>query len=176
MLGVVAVIVVVGVVLGFFGRMDSDRRDQGDHGFWTSDESGLRLLDAPVQGRLRGWDFDPGTLIWRETGLILKQEAGLPTDLRLRLIFPLKGGELVSGKEFRVGATAPALEHPIDIYWTDQRGEKQRESVSSDYLLLIRFDRVSASTIEGRLHLCLLDEDKSWVAGRFSAENRTKKR
>jgi len=143
-------------------------------GLWTNEMAGLKLLDTPVRGRLNGWDFALTTAFWRDTRLILRQNGGEPEGLRLTIDFPLKGGELVSGKTFRVGPTDPSLEAPLRIIWRNESRKDQELRFPSDYLLWVKFEEVSPQRVGGRIHVCLPDARQSWLAGRFLAENRTR--
>jgi hypothetical protein len=130
-------------------------------------------MDTRAAGRLNGWDFEMTSAVWRDTSLFLRQDGGKPEGLRLRITFPLKGGDLVPGKTFRIGPSSPPFDTPIRIIWQDELGADHRESIASGYVLLIRFDTVSTEEITGRVHLCLPDVAQSWVAGRFVAQNLT---
>ncbi len=141
---------------------------------WTDQTNALTLLEAPVAGALNGWDFAPTTAIWQDTRLILRQDGGQPEGLQLQITFPLHGGELVPGKTFRLNSGDPPFDPPIRILWKQPDGTEKNEPVRSQYLLQIEFDRVSKAAVGGRIHLCLTDSQRSWVAGRFSAKNRTK--
>lgn len=141
---------------------------------WTGDAQALTLLETPVEGQIKGWDFVPTRSIWQDTRLILRQDGGQPEALRLQVTFPLHGGELVPGKTFRLGLNDQPFEPPIRMLWKEPDGTEKSEPVGSKYLLWIEFDQVSKSTVGGRIHLCLADDQKSWVAGRFSARNQTK--
>jgi len=138
--------------------------------------AGLRLLDAPVKGRLNGWAFDMNTVFWRDTRLVLRQNGGEPEGLRLAIDFPIKGGELVAGKTFRVGPGDPPFEVPLRVIWKNAANRDTEKRFGSGYLLWVEFDAVSGSEVGGRIHLCLPDPERSWLAGRFKAENRTKPR
>jgi hypothetical protein len=155
------------------GGFDPKAREQAGRGLWTDRGDALRLTDTPVRGRLNGWEFHPAVAIWRDTGLILRQEGGQPQALRFEITFPLRGGELVPGKRFRIDESSPPFDTPILIEWEDERGADHRQTIPAGYVLLVEFDQVSTKTVSGRLHVCLPDTARSWVAGQFLAENRT---
>ena len=140
---------------------------------WTDNAAELKLLEDPVFGRLNGWDFSATSMIWKDTRLILRQDERQPGALRLQITFPLQGGELVSGKTFRLARGDAPFETPPRILWRDEAGRDHHEPVASGYVLWVRFDEVSPSTVSGRIHICLPDTARSWAAGSFSAENRT---
>ena len=86
----------------------------------------------------------------------------------------MRGGELVAGKEFLLGPGDAPFDTPIKITWKDAGGEEESQTISSGYILRVQFDEVTKTTVAGRIHLCFGAPDKSWVAGSFSARNRTK--
>jgi hypothetical protein len=141
---------------------------------WTERTEALRLVEGPVRGSLSGWDFSLTTAVWQDTRLILRQDGRQPEALRLQISFPLQGGELVPGKAFRLGPDDPPFEPPIRILWKAADGTEKSEAVCSKYLLWVEFDKVSKSAVGGRIHLCLMDSQRSWLAGRFSATIRTR--
>ena len=153
------------------GRGGDGEREQS--GMWTDEVAALRLTEEAVQGRLNGWDFKATRAIWRDTRLILRQDNSTPAALRLELTFPLKGGELVPGKTFRLGLQDPPFAAPIRIRWKDDNGVDQQRPCPSGYVMWIEFDEVNSSNVSGRIHLCLPDPTRSWVAGRFTADVRT---
>ena len=152
------------------GDAESDGRAQR----WTDEVEQLTLLEDPVVGRLNGWDFEMTTAFWRDAQLILRQNGAQPEALRLQLTFPLTGGELVPGKTFRLGAGDPPFGTPPRIVWRNESGKEQQKQIHSGYVLWVKFDEVSTTTVSGRIHMCMPDVSQSWIAGSFSAQNRTK--
>ena len=140
---------------------------------WTDQTHELKLFDTPVVGRLNKWDFALTSASWRDTTLILQQDEGEPEALSLRITFPLQAGELVPGKNFRFGPNSPSSGTSLRIVWKNERGNEESQTVRSEWILWIEFDEVSQTTVGGRIHVCVLDADRSWMAGRFSAANRT---
>lgn len=160
--------------LGLKNRWVESQRDRSADvpPLWTDQLSGLELLETPVVGQLRGLDFEVNRVYWKGTTLILKQDEAGSESLSLGITFPLHGGELVPGKAFKVRTEDGLADISVQIR-AKQTDLGPRESVTQGFLLWIQFDDVSTSTVGGRLHLCLLDPDKSWVAGRFWADNET---
>jgi hypothetical protein len=156
------------------GDSGSGEEALGRAQLWTDDVNELTLPETPVVGRLNGWDFALTQAQWRDTKLILRQNGGDPEGLRLVITFPLKGGELVPGKTFRVGAADSPFNTPIRMIWKAEGGRDQDKLITSGYVLRIQFDAVSKTRVSGRLHVCLPDTAHSWVAGSFSAENKTR--
>ena len=158
---------------GVFGSGDPD---SGATQLWTDQFDELQLLDKPITGRLNGWKFTPGHAIWKGTELIFRQDGGEPEALELSLTFPLKGGELVAGKSFELKTEGPPFSSPVQVLWNDEQGAAQFRAFHSGYLLVVEFDQVSKETVSGRIHLCLPDPTRSWVAGQFSASVETRQK
>lgn len=152
-------------------RQAAEEAEQGR--MWTDKFDELELLDAPVAGELNGWEFKPTRAIWKDTKLLLRQDGGTPTALRLEITFPLKGGELVAGKTYRLRGDGAPFTSPLRVLWKDEQGLNQVRPCASGYLLWVRFDKVAKDKVAGRLHLCLPDPTHSWVAGEFTADVRT---
>lgn len=173
----IALIVLSAFVVGLFWIGAGRGRGNGHElDLWTDRPEALRLVQAPAIGRLNGWSFEPTHAIWRDTGLTLKQEGGHPDSLAMVVTFPLRGGELVPGKTFRVDPSTPPLDTPIVMTWEDELGTTHAQSIPSGYVLWVEFDAVSTDRVAGRLHICLPDPAQSWVAGSFDAENKTRRR
>jgi hypothetical protein len=170
----VAVLVAGGFLYLKFGDGSSGSGNYSRPNLWTDNVAELRLLKTPATGRLNGWDFSANTAFWRDTRLILRQNSGQPEGLRLQITFPLQGGELVPGKTFRLGRNDPPFATPPRISWKNAGERDHHEPVAAGYVLWATFDDVSAATVSGRIHICLPDTARSWVAGSFSAENRTR--
>lgn len=169
----------VAVVIAVGGVLVVKRLLTGDGGpvqpqLWTDNVDELQLLDPPAVGRLNRWDFQLTSAVWQDTRLILKQDGGDPEALRMAITFPLKGGELVPGKTFRLGLDDPPFDKAPEMIWKDEQGRDEHKPVVSGYILRVEFDEVSKTIVSGRIHICLLDEPRSWVAGSFCAVNRTR--
>lgn len=174
LLAVVAIGLVFGVILFSGNKNSNSGRDMfGRPYLWTEQEAKLTLVETPVVGRLNGRDFELTTAFWKDTQLTFEQAGEGPEKLELQITFPLRGGELVPGKTFRLGAGDAPFGTPMQVSWTDENGAVRRRSIASGYVLWITFDEVSKATVAGRIHLCLSGTNQSWVAGQFSAENRT---
>jgi hypothetical protein len=145
-----------------------------DPGLWTTNFNQLDLPQHELVGRLNGWDFAGNRPVWRGTKLILRQRNAKPSELGIELELPLKGGELVSGKRFQVCGQGDTLPKPVVISWRDEQRQWQRRPHPQGYILKLEFTKVTPTHVSGRIHLCLDDPARSWVAGGFDAEVKTK--
>jgi hypothetical protein len=174
---IAALLAVLAAVAGLMFLPQGEASDDSSKGetaqWWTDNFDELQLRDTPVVGRLNGWDFEATREIWRGTQLILRQNGGTPAELRLEVTFPLVGGELIPGKTWQLRVGDPPFTVPVRMLWKDELGVNQSLAWPSGYLLWVRFDAVTKKKVSGRIHICLPDPARSWVAGSFDAEVKT---
>jgi hypothetical protein len=91
-------------------------------------------------------------------------------DLSVSINFSGSAPEALAGKSLNVTTNAPLAAH-INLRWKDG-DQSMRESFTNDYAMLLDFDDVTGSRITGKIYLCTSDEQKSYVAGTFTAEIR----
>ncbi|MGH7981282.1 MAG: hypothetical protein ACREE6_18040, partial [Limisphaerales bacterium] len=57
----------------------------------------------------------------------------------------------------------------LTLHWKDGN-HWRHETFTSGYALLLNFDKPDYNRISGNIYLCVPDEEKSYVAGTFSAQ------
>lgn len=159
-----------------FGRSGAAKTTETTGHLWTTNFAQLKLGEQALVGSVNGWDFVGNRAVWRGTKLTLQQRGGSGLrDLDVELDLPVKGGELVAGKSFEASHEHGTLPKPVRILWEDDARQRHSRHFSSDYVLRLEITAVTDTHVSGRIHLCLPDEEQSWVAGRFDAEIRTKR-
>lgn len=169
-LGVTAALLIRGA--GHGQDKDGEGAREADS-LWTTNFAQLVVADRAMTGRLNGWEFTGDRATWRGTRLILRQRDAAPSELGVEIDLPVKGGDVVPGKRFDVTGSGDALQTPIVVSWRNEQGQWQRVRHPGGYIMRMDFTGVTTHRVSGRIHLCLTDAERSWVAGRFDAEIRT---
>ena len=132
---------------------------------WTLNLNGMTIPDSTAAGRVKGQDFICQHAYFSGGYLTLRDE-----DLSVSINFSGSGPEALAGKSLSVTTNAPLAAH-ISLRWKNG-DQNMREGFTNDYAMLLNFDGVNGSRIGGKIYLCTSDEQKSYVAGAFTAEIR----
>jgi DNA-directed RNA polymerase subunit RPC12/RpoP len=132
---------------------------------WTLNLNGMAIPDSTAAGRIKGRDFICQHAYFSGGYLSLHDE-----DSSYSINFSGAAAEALAGKSLNVMTNAPQAAH-ISLRWKDG-DQNMRESFTNDYAMLLDFDSVTSGRISGKIYLCTSDEQKSYVAGTFTAEIR----
>jgi len=117
----------------------------------------------PIDGKLRGKDFNLKTTWFRNGDLRLRSEDGMQVD-----IFRL--GATVENRTYEIqpsndGKTIPR----VRVTWTED-GVVQSATFAKGYGLNLQFGPAVNRTMSGKIHLSLPDDSRSCVAGTFEVK------
>lgn len=135
---------------------------------WGLDLDRARIPERVAAGSIRGRSFACEQATLAGGALSLRQGRGWPPDLAIAVVLPVKEGEQLGGKAFRVGpAQGPAYQ--VIVRWKDGQ-QAQRQEFTKGYALKLTFGEPAAGRMPGKVYLAVPDEDRSVVAGTFNAE------
>jgi hypothetical protein len=137
---------------------------------WTLDLNRAAIPDKPAAGTIHGQAFTHEQASLTGGALSLRQGRGWPPDLAMAIILPAQRGEELSGRTIQVlpEHTLPAPQ--VILRWKDQDNQPQQQDLKGGYLMQLVFGYAATGRITGKIYLALPDEDKSVVAGTFTAE------
>jgi DNA-directed RNA polymerase subunit RPC12/RpoP len=132
---------------------------------WTLSLKGMAIPNSNAAGRVKGQNFVCEHTYLSGGFLTLHDE-----DLSISVNFSGSAPESLAGKSFNVTTNAP-LAARISLRWKDG-DQNMRESFTNDYAMILDFDALTGTRMGGKIYLCTSDEQKSYVAGTFTAEIR----
>jgi hypothetical protein len=164
-------VVAVGLVLtlGTVGRGAGE--DESGKAGWTMDLGKMKVPEQKAAGRVHGEAFHPDRAVLHNGILTLRQGKDFFPDRDVSVFLHLKDGEAVAGKSYKIVAAGKEVRPHVHLTWKPS-GEKlpRGECFAEGYVLLLRFGKVHDGKVDGKIYLCFPDEQKSFVAGLFTAE------
>ncbi len=173
----------------FKGPAGADLDTKPDGSGWTLDLDGVSIPDTPVSGRMQGRQFKAKEIElapsfrdfeFRYDNNDRIVSANSEEFITLGLRFDKKDVELYSGRTFVVRKDDTVSIQPQGI-WTLQKprlrmvwkfpGEKPSDTVAADikYAMRLEFGELKNGKLPGRIYLCVLDQKKSFMRGKFVA-------
>jgi DNA-directed RNA polymerase subunit RPC12/RpoP len=131
------------------------------------------IPDGPVVGRIHGLDFGCDRVVFQGGVLILR--AGRNGSVESGVIINFSGAnqEALSGKTINVTTNAD-LAARVTLRWQAD-GEGKKEDFTNGYALRLEFGQLLNERLPGKIHLCLPDDEKSYLVGSFIADVRKPK-
>ncbi|MCX6929268.1 MAG: hypothetical protein NT154_39520 [Verrucomicrobia bacterium] len=138
---------------------------------WTLGLSNANFPNTTAAGRIHGSGFFCEKAFLRGGLLTLDQGKAWPWDLGLAVHLFAHRGEELSDKTFEI---SPDRLRPPRVFlrWKDALQQPVVETFTNGYLLKVAFGHATNEHLFGKIYICLLDADKSFVAGTFDAEIR----
>ena len=136
---------------------------------WKLDLGGVVLPDAPAAGRLNGKEFSCQRATLLGSSLALRQGSKWPPELGVVINLHAAHSADLAGKNIHI-ATDLAAAPKVALRWRDGQQEPATRNFNDGYALRIEFGALAGERLPGKIYLCLPDEQKSYVAGSFTAE------
>ena len=138
---------------------------------WTMNPAQMKIPNAKVSGRIHGQTFVMDKTELNGGILTLRQGKEFFADRSVKLFLFLKEDETLVGKKYRIaGGMGMGVPH-VHLQWKKE-GSTFGESISfmEKYAMLLQFGKSKAGQLPGEIYVCLPDESKSVIAGKFSVE------
>ena len=157
------VVCIVGIALFAFREKIFKPKD-----YWTPDVNAVDTPDVPAGGRIHGNLFTAKEMHLNKDGLTLRTpqnppEAGVTIYLHPNPIESLYGKTLLFEKNT---PGAPG----VFLRWKNAKGKEAGGTIYNGYSLRIEFDNPKGNHVSGKIYLCVDDEMKSYVVGKFNAK------
>lgn len=138
---------------------------------WTLNLAKARIPDAPVSGAVRGFGFKLDRAVIQGGRLDLRQGPKWPPDVGVSLHLYGERTEDLAGRTVVLEATRTNAPRLI-LRWKDSQDRVTTKEYRKGYAARVEFGSVSSNRISGKIFIAVPDENKSYVAGTFSAEIR----
>ncbi len=129
------------------------------------------IPDSPAAGRIHGQDFIVERASFHKGSLMLRAGTHGPVEFGLFINFNGAQPDALSGQTINVTTNAEKATH-VSLRWKDASGAVQKENYHVGYALRLEFGELANGRLPGKIYLCLPDEAKSYIAGKFTAEIR----
>ena len=139
---------------------------------WKQDLKGVSIPDVNAHGTINGQKFQCEKAVLQGNILHLRQGKDFFADLELVIFFFLEENETLEKKTFEVAANKNFGNPHIHMKWKskDEDFSPKTEIFMNGYSMRIEFGAGTEGILPGKIYLCLPDEEKSAVAGKFEAE------
>jgi len=143
---------------------------------WTLDLTNAVFPDEPAAGKIHGKDFVCRRVVFQNGLLMLRSSADRDSEMTANIFistnnFSTNAAEMLSGRSFEAGTNRAGFVPGAWLSWHD--GDLQvMERFTNGLALKLEFGAVSSNQLPGKIYLCLPDEAKSYIAGKFTAEIR----
>jgi DNA-directed RNA polymerase subunit RPC12/RpoP len=139
---------------------------------WTMDLSEATIPEATAAGRIHASGFFCERAILQGGHLTLRQGRSGPADLGITVQLFAQQGEELSGKTVEIKPERTPPLPKIVLLRRDEQQKSVRENITQGYALKLAFGDAANGRIPGKIYVSLPDENKSFVAGTFTAEIR----
>ena len=139
---------------------------------WTMDVQAMGPPDAPVAGRVGGQEFRPDKVEFDGDALTFRQGKEFFADREIKLLglggLDIREGlKLVVTPDKEFGPDVPS----VHASWKKSGGAlPELQMHMGKYALKLEVGKPEAGKVKGKIHLCLPDEAKSFLAGSFALD------
>jgi DNA-directed RNA polymerase subunit RPC12/RpoP len=141
----------------------------GPHGAWSLDLKNATFPETNAVGRLHGRAFTCEHATVDGPALTLREGRTGPPALGVTIIIPRRFGREFAGRIFEIAPGQPPPLPRVVLRWKDEHQEPAKQDFTNGYALKLAFDQPAEGRLPGKIYLCLPDDNKSVVAGRFEA-------
>lgn len=138
---------------------------------WTLKLAGIKMPDTPASGSVHGFGFKLDRAVIQGGRLDLRQGLKWPPDVGISLHLFAERPEDLAGRTVVLEATRTNAPRLI-LRWKDAQDQALTKEYRRGYAARVEFGSVSSNRLAGKIFIAVPDENKSYVAGTFSAEIR----
>jgi len=137
--------------------------------YWTLDVNAVDTPDVPAGGKIHGKLFTVGEMHLNKDGLTIRTPQN-PPEAGVTIIYQFpKPIESLYGKTLLFEPNTPGAPG-VFLRWKNAKGKEADETKYNGYSLRIEFGNPEGNHISGKIYLCVADEMKSYVVGKFNAK------
>ncbi len=137
---------------------------------WTFNLQNAVSPDSPATGRVHGVTFRTEQAMFQGPQLHLRQGAGVfpLREFQVLLWDAMPDPTVLSGRTIEVGGEDPPNSRPqVTMEWMEPGGQLPVTASGFGYVMRLEFGQVAGGKLPGKIYLCLLDREKSFVRGKF---------
>ena len=139
-----------------------------DSSGWTLDLKDVSLPDTPVAGRVHGLPFKVERVQVEAAALNFRQGSGFFPDREFSIVLFEPDPAKLSGRTIVVPNEAVGFITPHILMKWKEAGKELPEMTSADqYSMRLEFGELKGGKLPGRIYLCVLDREKSFIRGKF---------
>jgi hypothetical protein len=138
---------------------------------WTLNLATAKIPNTPVSGAVHGYGFKLDRAVIQAGRLDLRQGPKWPPDVGISLHLYAERTEDLAGRTVILEATRTNAPRLI-LRWKDAQDQATTKEYRKGYAARVEFGTVSSNRLTGKIFIAMPDENKSYVAGTFSAEIR----
>jgi hypothetical protein len=127
------------------------------------------IPDSPVAGRIHSQNFIVERASFQNGNLTLRQGAHGGPEFGVIINFSGAPPEELSGKTINVTTNAEKAAK-VTLRWKDDTSTAQKANFDAGYALRLEFGTLANNHLPGKIHLCLPDDEKSYLLGSFNAD------
>jgi len=136
---------------------------------WILDLTAVNFPDGPATGRINGKSFTCQRASLQGGTLNLRQGGKGSADLSLGIYLHAIRSEDLAGQSVDITTNLPAAPR-VALRWKDDQQKTVPQNFTTGYALRIEFGQRDGNRVPGKIYLVMPDDQKSYVAGTFTAE------
>ncbi len=138
---------------------------------WKPDLADAEIPAENLHGIIRGRKFQCEKAVLENNILHLRQGKEFFADLEIIIFFFLKENETIENRIFDIASDKKFGNPHVHMKWKDENEDMPKTEIfMKGYSMRIEFGANNEGRLPGKIYLCLPDEGKSAVAGKFEAE------
>lgn len=137
---------------------------------WKADVSYTSIPSAAARGIAHGIPFSVEKAYVQNSVLHLSQGKDFFADQEFMIFLFLRQGASPDGKRFFMSVDNTLGPHVHFKYRAEGKNIPETETFTKEYAMHLEFGKSVNGRVPGKIYLCLPDEEKSFVAGSFTAE------
>ncbi len=137
---------------------------------WTMKLTDVKTPSGPAAGRIHGRSFKTEKVTLENGFLTFAQGKDFFADLEMDVVVFENDPAKLSGRTFTVPKAEFGINPHIWIKWKQPgRDLPEQRNFMERYALRLEFGGLSGGQLPGKIYLCLPDQEKSFIAGTFTA-------
>jgi hypothetical protein len=139
---------------------------------WKRDLAGTNIPNSPAKGMIHGIPFTVEKAYVQKDILHLEPKEGPSAHLGFIIFMFLEPGAAPDRLRFYRSVVNSSGPHVYMRYPVKDQKLPEQKTFTKKYAMKLEFGESKNGRVPGRIYLCLPDEEKSFVAGTFTAEIR----
>jgi hypothetical protein len=146
-------------------------------GPWTMDVGQLNPPSTPVAGKVAGQEFKPDKIELQGDDLVFRQGKEFFADKEIKLWLTgdrdsFEGLKIEVKPDAAIGPNTPGIYMKARTPASDLPAgcDLPDPPMLSKYAMKLEFGKIEGGKLPGKIHLCLPDKDKSYLAGSFTLD------
>ncbi len=137
---------------------------------WQKNLDQMKIPHVMAQGKIHGDKFISRSAAIHSGILTIRDGQDFFPDHAVEIFLFIKKGEVLEGKQYIIDKSTGFNSPHIYIKWKEKNKDIPKSKVfMKDYVMRLEFGAKKEGKLSGKIYLCLPDDQKSIIAGHFSA-------